>query len=330
MKRRDFITLLGGAAAAWPLAGWAQQSERMQRLGVLMNSVESDSTGQSYVGAFAQALRKLGWVDGKNLHIDWRWRAGGADQARAYAAELVGLAPDVILSSSTMNLAALQRVTRTIPIVFVQVSDPVAQGFVSSLARPGGNITGFSGFEFSIGGKWVDLLKQIDPALSRVAVIFNPETSPQSKLWLSSIEAAAPSFGVQPMVRPVHDTADIEHVIADFSRQPNCGLIFPTDSFTLSHRGLIAELAARYRLPAIYPNREFVEAGGLMRYGSIDADQFRQAAIYVDRIFKGMKAADLPIQQATKFELVISLKAARALGIELPLSLLMRADEVIE
>jgi hypothetical protein len=177
MKRREFITLLGGTAVAWPLAAWAQQGERMQRLGVLMNSAESDSTGQSYVGAFAQALRKLGWVDGKNLHIDWRWRAGGADQARAYAAELVGLAPDVILSSSTMNLAALQRVTRTIPIVFVQVSDPVAQGFVSSLARPGGNITGFSGFEFSIGGKWVDLLKQIDPALFRVAVIFNPETS---------------------------------------------------------------------------------------------------------------------------------------------------------
>ena len=329
-RRREFITLLGLAAVAWPLAARAQQSDRMRRIGVLMNSAESDPTGQSYVRAFAQALRNLGWVEGKNLQIDWRWRAGDADQARKYAAELISFTPDLIFSSSTMNLAALHQVTHTIPIVFVQVSDPVAQGFVSSLAHPGGNVTGFSGFEFSIGSKWVDLLKQINPGLSRVVVIFNPETSPQSKLWLSSIEAGAQSLGVEVRAPPVYDTADIERVIADFSRQPNSGLIFPTDSFTLSRAGLIAELAARYRLPAIYPNREFVEAGGLMRYGYIDTDHFRQAAIYVDRILKGMKPADLPIQQATKFELVISLKAARALGVELPLSLLMRADEVIE
>jgi len=328
--RRELLVALGGAAAAWPLAARAQQSDRMRRIGVLMNSAESDPTGQSYVRAFAQALRNLGWVEGKNLQVDWRWRAGDADQAREYAAELISFTPDLIFSSSTMNLAALQQVTHTIPIVFVQVSDPVAQGFVSSLAHPGGNVTGFSGFEFSIGSKWVDLLKQINPGLSQVAVIFNPDTSPQSKLWLSSIEAGAQSLGVKVIASPVYDTADIERVIADFSRQPNSGLIFPTDSFTLSRAGVIAELAARYRLPAIYPNREFVEAGGLMRYGYIDTEHFRQAAIYVDRILKGMKPADLPIQQATKFELVISLKAARALGVELPLSLLMRADEVIE
>ena len=330
MKRREFITLLGGAAAAWPLGARAQQPGRLGRIGVLMNSAASDSTGQSYVGAFVQSLRKLGWVDGKNLHIDWRWRAGGADQAGTYAEELAALAPEVIFSSSTMNLAALHRATRTIPIVFVQVSDPVTQGFVSSLAQPGGNITGFAGFEFSIGGKWVDLLKQIDPNLSRVVMIFNPETSPQSKLWWNSVEAAAPSFGVEAIARPVHNISDLERVMTELSRQSNCGLIFPTDSFTLSHRELITELAARYRLPAIYPNREFVDAGGLMRYGYIDADQFRQAAFYVDRILKGAKAADLPIQQSTRYELVISLKAARALGIELPLGLLMRADEVIE
>jgi len=330
MKRREFITLLGGAAAGWPFAASAQQLDRMRRIGVLMNGVADHPEGPNYLPTFLQALRKLGWTDGQNIRIDYRWSAGDTELARTFAGELAALAPDVILSVSTTNLIAMQQATRTIPIVFIQVSDPVAQGFVTNLAHPGGNLTGFTAFEFSIGGKWLDLLKQITPGIVRVAVVFNPDTSPQSKLFISSIEAAAPSLGVEAIATPVRETADIEAAMDRFSRQPNGGLIFPSDSFTLMRSEVINELAARYRLPAVYALSGFVTNGGLMSYGPDYVDQYRQAAFYVDRILKGGKPGDLPVQEPTKFSLIINGKAAKALNIDIPLGLLMRADEVIE
>ena len=330
INRRDIITLLAAPALAWPLAARAQQAGPMRRVGVLMNGDETDPEYKAYVAAFVQGLRNLGWIEGQNLRIELRWNGGDAERARTSATELLRLSPDVILSSSTTNLAALLRQAPNKPIVFVQVSDPVAQGFISNLARPEGNITGFSSYEFSIGGKWVDLLKQIAPGLVRVALIFNPDTSPQSKFFLSSVEAAGPTLGVEVMAATVHNAADIERAIENSSHQPNSGLIFPTDSFSTLHRNLIVELTARHRMPAIYFSREFAAIGGLMSYG-IDFDsQFRQAAIYVDRILKGAKPADLPVQGPTKFPLVINVKAAKALGIEVPTNLLLRADDYIE
>jgi putative tryptophan/tyrosine transport system substrate-binding protein len=326
MRRREFITLLGGAAA-WPLAARAQQPKRV---GVLMNGVATNPVAQAYKTAWAQQLRKLGWIDGQNLHIEYRWNEGNATLARSYAAELVALAPDVILSSSTANLIALQRLSPTTPIVFVQVSDPVTQGFILSMPRPGGNITGFAAYEFTIGAKWLDLLKQLVPAIDRVGVMSNPQTAPQSKFFMSSIEAAAPTFGVKVVAAPVESVSDIETAFANLSRQPNSGMVFPTDSFTGVHRKLIFDLATRHRLPAIYANVAHVREGGLMGYAIDYVEQFRQAAIYVDRIFKGTKAGDLPVQTPTKYSLAINLKAARALDIELPLSLLLIADEQIE
>jgi ABC-type uncharacterized transport system substrate-binding protein len=328
MRRRDFVTLLGSAAAAWPLA--AARAQQPRRIGVLMNGVETDAASRGYVAAFVQGLGRLGWIDGKNLHIDYRWNGGDAELARAYAAELVKLAPDVILSSSTPNLSALQRLSPTIPTVFIEVSDPITQGFVLNLARPGGNITGFASFEFTIGGKWLDLLRQLAPAIARVAVMFNPQTSPQSKYFQGSIESAASTLGVSAIAAPVQSVADVERAIENLSRQPNSGLIFLSDSFTLANRKLIVELAARYRVPAIYASIGAVRDGGLISYGPEFGDQFRQAAIYVDRILKGAKPGELPIQSPTKFTLGINLKAAKALGIEVPLSLLLIADEQIE
>jgi putative ABC transport system substrate-binding protein len=331
MKRREFITLVGGAAATWPLAARAQQQpDRVRRIGVLMNGAETDTVSRSNLAAFQKALRNLGWVDGQNLRADYRWSAGEPERMRTYATELVALTPNVILTASSANLAALQRATRTIPIVFVQVSEPIAQGFTSSLAHPDGNITGFAQYESSMGSKWIDLLKQIEPGLAQVGVVFNPDASPQSKLFMGSIEAVAPSFGATAIAIIVRDVAEIEPAIADIARKPNAGLIFLPSTFTSLRRQLIVDLAARYRLPAIYAERDFVEAGGLMRYGFIDSEFFRQAAIYVDRILRGARPADLPIQQPTKFELVINVTAARALGIELPMGLMLRADEVIE
>jgi len=329
VRRRDFITLLGGAAAAWPLAVRAQQTGGGRRIGVLMAAAATDTVRQSDLTAFFQELRELGWTEGQNLRIDVRWNPGDAEVGRLYAAQLIGLMPDVILAAGTTNLTVIRQATSTVPIVFVQVSDPVAQGFVENLAHPTGNITGFSSYEFSIGGKWLDLLKQIVPSLARVAVIFNPETSPQSKFFLRSVEAAAPSFGVQIMTAPVHKTADIEPAMGGFSGA-NSALIFPTDSFIALRRDLIVQLAAQYRLPAIYPLRAFVTAGGLMRYGIDYDDHYRQAASYVDRILKGAKPGDLPIQQPTKFSLIINLKAAKGLNLTVPPNLLARADEVIE
>ena len=330
MTRRKFITLLGGAAA-WPLAARAQ-SGPVRRIGVLMNSTATDATSQSYLAAFVQGLRQLGWTEGQNLRIDTRWSAGDAALARIYAAQLIGLMPDVILASSTTNLTVIQQATSTVPVVFVQVSDPVAQGFVANVTRPGGNLTGFSMYEFAIGNKWLDLLKEIAPGLARVGVMFNPDTSPQSRFFMRSIEAAAPSLGVQASVIPVRATADIEPAFERLAGAPNGGLILTTDTFTNLRIELIADLAARHRLPSISAYDRFPKVGGLMYYGaSINTlDQFQQAASYVDRILKGTKPGDLPIQRADKYTLVINLKVAKALGLTVPLPLAGLADEVIE
>jgi putative ABC transport system substrate-binding protein len=333
MRRREFIALLGSGVAGWPLAAArAQQPERMRRIGILMNGIASDAALQSHVAAFVEALRQLGWIDGKNLRIDVRWNAGDAALARLYAAQLIGLQPDVILASSTTNLTVVRDATNTIPVVFTRVSDPVAQGFVASLTRPDGNLTGFGAYEFSIGGKLLDLLKEIAPGLARVAVMFNPDTSPQSKFYMRSIEAAGQSLGVQTMAVQVHATGDIEPAIENIAHQRNCGLILTVDAFTVLRQQLIVDMANRHRLPSIATSIDFVKNGGLMNYTyTFDlVDVFRQAAGYIDRILKGEKPADLPVQTPTKYELVINLKTAKALGLTVPPMLLARADEVIE
>ena len=335
MRRREFITLLGGAAVApsalWPFAARAQ-SGPPRRVGVLMNGTATEALPQFYVAAFVQAMRQLGWVEGRNLRIDIRWNAGDAALARTYAAQLIGLTPEVILTASTTNLTVVQQATSTVPVVFVQVSDPIEQGFVASVTKPGGNLTGFSMFEFSVGGKWLDLLKEIAPALARVAVLFNPDTSPQSKFFMRSVEAAAPGLGVQATAAPVRSTSEIESALQELARQPNGGLILPTDTFTRLRSKLIAELAERHRLPSISHHNGFPKDGGLMYYGaSINLpDQFRQAAGYVDRILKGEKPGDLPVQRADKYTLMVNLRTAKALGLTAPLPLLGLADEVIE
>jgi putative tryptophan/tyrosine transport system substrate-binding protein len=331
VKRRRFITLLGCAAAAAPLPRpRAAHAQQPKRVGLLMNGVPTNLVSQAYKSAWEQQLRKLGWIDGQNLHIDYRWSEGNPALAKSYAAELVAQAPDVILSSSTANLIALQRLSPASPIVFVQVSDPVTQGFILSMARPGGNLTGFTAYEFTIGAKWLDLLKQLVPVIDRVGVMSNPQTAPQSKFFMDSIEAAAPTFGVKVVAAPVNSVSDIETAFANMSRQPNGGMVFPTDSFTGIHRKRIFDLAHRHRVPAIYANVTHVREGGLMGYAIDFTEQFRQAAIYVDRILKGTKAGDLPVQTPTKYGLAINLKAVRALDIEVPLSLLLIADEQIE
>jgi putative ABC transport system substrate-binding protein len=331
VRRRQFITLLGSAAAAWPLAARAQSSPQ-HRIGVLMNGPATDAVSQSYMAAFMHGLRQLGWVEGQNLRVDIRWNAGDATLARTYAAQLIGLMPDVILAVTTVNLEIVRQATNTIPAIFVQVSDPVEQGFVASLRKPGGNLTGFAGTEFSVGGKWLDLLKEIAPGLARVAIMFNPDTAPQAKFFMRSIEAAASSLRVESVAVPVRATSEIEHVFESFTRAPGGGLILTTDPFTYPRQQLIAELASRHRLPAISWVPDFPKNGGLMSYGATISfvDQFRQAAGYVDRILKREKPADLPVQAPTKFELVINLKTAKALGLEVPPMLLARADEVIE
>ena len=328
MRRREFITLLGGAAA-WPLAARAQQGERVRRIGVLTNLVADDPESQARVGAFLQGLQESGWALGRNLQIDYRWGGGDADRTRRYAAELVALAPDVILTSGSTALAPLLQATRSVPIVFAQVPDPVGAGFVNSLARPGGNTTGFLTFEYGLSGKWLELLTQIAPDVTRAAVIRDPAQSAGIGQW-GAIQAVAPS--VRMLVSPVNvsDAGEIERDVAAFARGSNGGLIVTSSPSAGLHRDLIVTLAARHRLPAVYYQRVFIIAGGLISYGPDFIDQYRRAAGYVDRILKGEKPADLPVQAPTRYELVINLKTAKALGLDVPATLLARADEVIE
>jgi putative tryptophan/tyrosine transport system substrate-binding protein len=333
MRRREFIKLVGGAAA-WPLAARAQQPERMRRIGVLIGFDESDPEGQARLAAFRQGLEVLGWTDGSNLRIDYRRFSGDLDRVRAAAAELVSLTPDVILAYAPPAVAALRRETRSIPIVFIQVSNPLGAGFVASMARPGGNITGFTSFELSIGGKWLGALKEIAPAVTRSAVIINPD-NPAAGGFLGAIESAAPSLGVQIVPVVLRDASDPERAVMQrslekFAVEPNSGMIVLPDLNTIALRQAIVTLAARHRLPTVYPFRLFTTTGGLMSYGVDQIDQSRRAASYVQRILKGERPAELPVQAPTKFELAINLRTARALGLEMPAALLARADEVIE
>jgi putative ABC transport system substrate-binding protein len=329
MRRREFMTMAGGAAIAWPVAVSAQSTDRVRRIGVLASGVTTDPDADP-VKAFVQALEGLGWTDGGNVGIYYRWDTGDADRRRSYAAELARLALDAIVTLGTPGLVATARETRTIPIVFMSVSDPVGLGFVASLAHPGGNITGFANFAPAIGGKWLELLKEIAPGVTRVALLFNPETAPFNASILRSLEVAAPSFAVQVSAATVHDPAELEGAIAVIAREPGGGLIVGPDNFTSQHRERITALAARHRLPAVYPLRVFARSGGLLVYGVDLVEQARQAAAYVDRILKGAKPSDLPVQAPTKFELIVNLKTAKALGLAIPQSILARADEVIE
>jgi putative ABC transport system substrate-binding protein len=329
MRRREFITLLGGSAVAWPLAAGAQQPERMRRVGVLTNLASDDPEAQARIGAFLQGLQEFGWAVGRNVRIDYRWGGGDADRTRRYAAELVALAPDVILTSGSTALAPLLQTTRSVPIVFAQVPDPVGAGFVNSLARPGGNATGFITFEYGLSVKWLELLTQIAPGVTRAAVIRDPAQSAGIGQW-GAIQAMAPS--IRMLVSPVNvsDAGEIERGVAAFALGSDGGLIVTSSPAAALHRNLIVTLAARHRLPAIYYQRVFVTGGGLISYGPDFIDQYRRAAGYVDRILRGEKPADLPVQAPTKYELVINLKTAKALGLDMPTSVLARADEVIE
>jgi putative tryptophan/tyrosine transport system substrate-binding protein len=327
MNRREFITLLVGATATWPLATRAQAPERVRRVGVLNYLAADDPDSSPRVAAFAKALQELGWLDGRNVQFDYRWGGGDLDRSRRYAAELVALAPDVILVSSGSALAALQSVTRTVPIVFVSVSDPVGAGYVASLARPGGNTTGFTLFEYGTSGKWLELLKQIAPAMTRAAVIRDPSIT-SGTAQFAAIQAVAPSLGVELTPIDARD-AGMGQTIADFTR-PSSGLIVTASPSAFRRRELIIGLAAKHQLPAVYSVRLYVANGGLISYGPDEIDQYRRAAGYVDRILKGEKPTNLPVQHPTKLELVINLKTAKTIGIEMPPSLLARADEVIE
>jgi putative ABC transport system substrate-binding protein len=329
MNRREFITLLGGAAAAWPLAAGAQQGGARRRIGVLMNFAADNPEGQARAAAFLQGLQQSGWTDGHNVRIDTRWVGSDPDNFRKYAAELIALAPDVILASATLSLAALQQATRTVPIVFANVVDPVGAGFVDSLARPGGNTTGFMPFEYGLSGKWLELLKQIAPGVTRVAVLRNP-ASPTGPALFAAIQAVAPSLRVEVSPVNVRDAGEIEHAVAAFARSPNGGLIVTPSRLVTGRRELLVTLAARHKLPAVYPDRVFVSGGGLISYGPDLLDQYRRAAGYVDRILKGAKPADLPVQAPVRYQTVLNLKTAKALGLDVPPMLLARADEVIE
>jgi putative tryptophan/tyrosine transport system substrate-binding protein len=331
LRRREFITVLGGAAAAWPLAARAQQPDQMRRIGVLMGYPENDLEGPAFFAAFREGFEKLGWVEGRNIRFDIRWATPEDAEARQrFAKELVAQQPDLILSSVTPTTAALLEQTRTIPIVFATTADPVGSGFVASLARPGGNVTGFQAMVGSLAGKWVELLKEIAPRVARVAMLFNPAVAPYADSYLNPFKAAAASFGVEAIAAPVRDMSELESVVAAQARSPNGGLIVMPDTFTDVHRAEIISLAARSGLPAVYPRRTFTELGGLLSYGIDQFDSYRRAATYADRILKGEKPSELPVQAPVKFELVINLKAAKALGLEVPAQLLGRADEVIE
>ncbi len=330
MRRREFITLLGGAAAAWPLAARAQQPERMRRIGLLMASVETDPIGQERVEALRRGLREFGWVEGRNLEILLRWSGVDVARIQEYTAELVRVAPDLIVANATPVIAALKRATQSIPIVFVVVNDPVAQGIVSSVAHPGGNITGFSFLDYSVVEKSLELLKEVAPGIARLAVMFNPETYPYYNVFLRPFEASARRLSVEVTGTPIRAATEVEDIVAKIARQPGSGLILPPDPFTTVRRGPIIKSIEYHRIPAIYFFRQFVREGALMSYGADTADIFRRSANYVDRILKGTKPADLPVQAPTKFELAINIKTANALGLTVPEMLLARADEVIE
>jgi putative ABC transport system substrate-binding protein len=329
MKRREFITLLGGAAAAWPLAARAQQPERMRRIGVLLPARADDAEFQARVGAFLQGLALLGWTIGRNVRIDIRWAGGNAADIRRHAAELAALKPDIILANGSSTVGPLLQVTRSVPIVFPIMVDPVGAGFVDSLARPGGNATGFMNFEYSISAKWLELLKEIAPSVTRAAIL-RDATKPSGTGQFGVIQAMAPTLRMEVQPVNMRNAGEIERAVAAFARFPNGGLILTASALAAVHRDLIIKLAARHKLPAVYYERFFVAAGGLISYGSDYIDQFRRAAGYVDRILKGEKPADIPVQAPTKYELVINLKTAKALGLTVPPSLLARANEVIE
>ena len=332
MRRRELIALLGGAAAAWPLAARAQQREVMRRVGFLSGNASDDLQTQPSLQAFKQAFSELGWIEGRNVHIDIRFGAANVDRIDGFAKELVSLHPDVLVGSTTTVIAALANETKTIPIVFVVVSDPVGSGFVASLARPGGNITGFVNIEASMGGKWVEFLKEVSQGLTRAAFIFNPDTAPYYSYYLDPFENAARGLGVEAVAMPVRHVEELDALIGSLGERAGSGLALMPDAFTASRRVYepIIEMAARYRIPAIYPYRYMAEVGGLLSYGTDNRDLYRRAPVYVDRILKGAKPAELPVQLPTKFEFVVNLKTARRLGIEVPLELRTFADDVIE
>jgi putative tryptophan/tyrosine transport system substrate-binding protein len=329
VKRRAFIAGLG-TAAVWSVVGRAQQPERLRHVGVLMNVPQDDVGGLAEVAAFRQGLAELGWVEGRNIRAEFRWPGSDIEHAQTFARELVRLRPDLLMGRSTPTTAALKQETSTIPIIFVNVTEPVEQGFVQSLVRPGGNITGFTNFEASIGGKWLQLLKEADPRVARVAVIYNPRTAPFAGLFLRSIQSAAPTFSVEAVALQVHSDTDIEAALTMFAQRPSGGLIAVPDSFTGQHRDLIITLATRHRVPAVYTNLVSTPVGGLMAFSVDTRDLMQRAATYVDRILKGANPADLPVQQPVKFQFSINVKAAKAIGLELTPTLIARADEVIE
>jgi ABC-type uncharacterized transport system substrate-binding protein len=331
VRRREFITLLGGATAAWPFAARAQQAERVRRIGVLMGYPDTDSEGQAGVAAFQEGLRRLGWPSGDKVRIDIRWAPpGNTEVLHRFAKELVTLQPDLILSHSTPTTAALLQETRSIPIIFAFVSDPLGSGFVANFPHPGGNVTGFIVMEPGMAAKWLELLKQIAPRVARVAILFNPTTAPYANYYLEPFKAAARSFAVEEIVAPVRNSGELESVIAAQAREPNGGFIVMPDAFTDTHRVEIISLAARYALPAVYPFHYWAEDGGLLSYGVDQIDNFKRAAIYADRILKGEKAGDLPVQTPSKFQLAVNLKTAKALGLTISRDFLLIADEVVE
>jgi putative ABC transport system substrate-binding protein len=331
MRRREFIGLVGGAAAAWPLAALAQQTDRMRRIGVLMGYSESDPAARTFVEAFVRGLQELGWTDGRNVSIEYRWARGDIDRIRNFAKELVGMNPDAILANTTPVAVALHRETRTIPIVFAIVSDPVGDGLVASLSRPGANVTGFINIEASMGGKWLELLKESAPHIKRAAIIFNPHTAPAGGSYFSrSFETAAQSLAVEPITAAVRSAADIEAVITALGRESTGGLVVSADGFMVVHRAAIISLTARNNVPAIFFRPDYARDGGLLAYGASSVAVFYRAASYVDRVLRGAQPSELPVQVPTKFELVINLRSAKALCLDIPQTLLARADEVIE
>jgi len=330
MRRREFFTLIGGATFGWPLAARAQQAERMRRIGVLMAFAENDAEAQSWVAGFRGELGKLGWTEGHNIQIDTRWATADVESLQRLAKELVALQPDFVLTGSTPATASMHQQTSTIPILFVMVGDPVGSGFVASLSRPGGNLTGFTPIENSLGGKWVELLKEIAPRVVKAAMLFHPAMAPFASYYLDPFKAAAASFGIKAIVAPVDGMAELESAVATSAREPNSGLIVMPDAFTIGHHTEITSLAARYHVPAVYPFSIFAEVGGLLSYGSNALTEFRRSASYADRILKGAKPSELPVQTPINFDLVINLKTAKALGIDVPSTLRLRADELIE